>query len=45
MMMEEMYKQNVKELQEQLQKANIRIAELREELDNLKLLLKMMRGV
>tara|TARA_R100001082_G_scaffold100767_1_gene70015 strand:+ start:2699 stop:2830 length:132 start_codon:yes stop_codon:yes gene_type:complete len=43
--MEEMYKQNVKELQEQLQKANIRIAELREELDNLKLLLKMMRGV
>jgi len=45
MMMEEIYKQNVKELQEQLQKANIRIAELREELDNLKLLLKMMRGV
>ena len=41
----DLYKQNIKELQEQLQNANIRIAELYEELSRLKLVLKMMRGV
>ena len=39
MMMEEIYKQNVKELQEQLAKANIRIAQLIAEKEVLKNLL------
>ena len=40
MMMQEIYKQNVKELQEQLAKANIRIAQLIAEKEILKKILK-----